>query len=143
MKERKASADWYIATTHYFTFGAISALVYVTLVACVIFLNLSANVFLVLTTMVSPITVWLGVMYSANYIHKTYMVKNKTKIVNLSTIYLLVVALIIMAIPLLLNTSTNFSSRIITFVINVVYLTILAGIFYIASNKYIKNTSET
>ena len=141
MKTKKAAAEWYIAFTNYLTFGVINGLVFVVLLFLVAFINLNPNIFILLMYLIFPFTTWLGVQYSANYIHKTYIINNKAKVVNLSAIYSIIIALIFICFSAF-NNKMELNTKIFSIAFGVAYSALIIWIFYSASKKYIKNSSE-
>ena len=78
-----------------------------------------------------PVIMWFGVIYSAKYIERTYIVRDSNKIVNLSVIYSIVVIVGLHAYG--------------AFVAKVEYISVATAavtmaVFYLASKKYIKNS---
>lgn len=139
MKERKKSADWYVATTHYLTAGFAIPLI-VALIGGFIFVLLFGSVTEndtfngLFGLFITAIGSYLGVMYSAKYLDRTYIIEHKEKIIKISTIIKFVVPGVFILGKIAL---TNMSVTIEIFsVISVV----LGGIlFYLFSNKFIKN----
>ncbi len=93
MKKRKKSANWYVAATHYLTAGFVVPF-FVFLVSSLALIPLVASLDLLIleiATLVGMIflSIWLGVMYSARYLRKAYIIDEeaKRKVVKLSTIY--------------------------------------------------------
>ncbi len=137
MKDKKNSADWYIAATHWLTAGFVVPFL-MTLVAGVLvgmFLgNANLALLMVVFGAIHIISIWFGVMYSAKYLDKTYVLKNAHKIAVISTVYLAVI---------------GFGFRIFQFLqggtISYELVQIIAGVivFYIASKKYIKNNTAS
>ena len=128
---RKQSANWYIAATHYLTAG------FVIPILTILILGLFIGFLPILSPIVSglfyfvviALAVWLGVIYSANFLKKTYIVKNKDKIVNLSTIYLIILGIIGLTV-------FGFS------IFDCIILAIMAVVFYLGSRRYIEETPE-
>jgi membrane protein implicated in regulation of membrane protease activity len=133
---RKKSANWYIAATHYLTAG------FVIPILMMLFLGLVLGFLPKLPSVVKPLihlgamslAIWLGTIYSANFLKKRYIIKDKNKIVNLATGYLIVIDIIWLAINWL---GFRFFS-----LYSVITSVIMAVVFYLASKKYIKETSE-
>jgi len=128
---RKSSANWYIAATHYLTAGFVIPLLIMFIFGLFIgFLPvLPAALMYILYSVVMAIAIWLATIYSANFLKKKYIIKDKNKIVNLSTVYLAVIGIIGLVLQ-------SFS------VLNIVVLVVEAVVFYLASKKYIGETSE-
>lgn len=89
-KNKKDSASWYIAATHYITAGFLAPLAIGTIGAFAIFpllFFLPQTILFVMQFVLAVIAVWLGVVYSASYVKKTYVLKDINKIVLLATSY--------------------------------------------------------
>lgn len=132
MKPKKASADWYIAATHWLT-ATISMVVFSIVVGIILALiSQNPTVILIGFIILYPLMMWLAVKYSARFLDKTYVIKNANQIVILSTIYIVIV---------------GGGFRVMSFlskgVITPDHIGFLLAIivFYIASKKYIKNNS--
>ncbi len=98
MKKRKKSANWYVAATHYLTSGfVVPFLIYLvsgfTIMPFVESLN-SFALNIATRAIIGILAIWLGIMYSARYLRKAYIIDNesKEKVVNLSTIYFAVLS---------------------------------------------------
>ncbi|MFA5369030.1 MAG: hypothetical protein WC303_03490 [Candidatus Paceibacterota bacterium] len=136
MQTKKQSASWYIAMTHYLTSGfAIPFIMALILMFIIYPLTMSLfdlsetimNLFIVLYLLLS---ISLGIIYSANYLKKTYAIDNKNKktIVNISTIFF----------GLFYISVSIFTSGIY----ETITATIFTILFYLLSSKYILINSE-
>lgn len=140
MSERKQSASWYIAATHWLTSGFVIPLLFtlaISLILGLIFGKSLENKTTLITfasIIYSPLIYWLGIIYSARYINKKYFIKDGGEIAILSTLYLVVVGggyrlfKIINGSPLTIE--------------HLGFLLVVI-IFYIASKKYIHTTAIT
>jgi len=128
---RKQSANWYIAATHYLTAGFVVPLLIIFIFGLFIgFLPVLPPVLMyLLYSVVMVLAIWLAVIYSANFLKKKYIIKDKSKIVNLSTIYLVVVGIIGLVLQ-------GFS------ILSIVVLAVMAVVFYFGSKRYIEETVE-
>ncbi len=135
MKEKKNKSDLYIAITHWLTSGFVVPLilVFLTVIALGMFLpEKDPVVYEIIMIFLSPIIYWLGTMYGANYINKTYIIKNKDKIAKISALTLLII---------------GGGFRLLGFINSGVLKLEFIGFglilitFYIASKKYIKNST--
>jgi hypothetical protein len=130
MKEKKVSADWYIAATHWLT-TLITATV--GSVLFVLLFTITGNPLIVfIASMIAwPFMVWLGIIYSVRYLNKSYIIKNPNQIVILSTIYLVIVA-----------GGFRLYEFMQTGVIQMEYISFVVGviIFYFLSKKYLKES---
>ena len=134
---QKKSSNWYIAATHYLTAGFaipfVVGLVVALLARMGLFTFLSTQLASVIFSLViSVLSIWLGTMYSANYLKKAYIIENKNKIVNLATLYFVVLHFGYFLFQIFRsNKLTSYS---------LIGIIITAALFYIFSKKYIKNT---
>jgi uncharacterized SAM-binding protein YcdF (DUF218 family) len=132
MKEKKASADWYISATHWLTATITMVIFSVVLGFILALITQNTTIILIGFILLYPLMMWLAVKYSARYLNKTYVIKNANQIVILSTIYIVIV---------------NGGLRILSFLSNGVITADHIGfalaiiVFYFASRKYIKNNS--
>jgi len=134
MKQKKQSADWYIAATHYLTAGFVLPLI-IGLIAgfIIVFLGIleGALTYNIIIFVVFVLSIWLGIIYSSGYINKTYIIKDVSAISRLSTIYFVLIFLIRIVI---------FRDDMLVVVFNVVELILGAVLFYSLTNKYIKKS---
>lgn len=134
MENKKQSASWNIAATHWLTSGFVVPFI-INIVVLYTFRGLGKAA-LPLTWIVlilPPIVYWLGVMYSASYINKKYIITNSNEIALLSTIYLVVIVGGFRTIGWMRSDLESILIDVAIFVISVI-------VFYFASKKYIKNT---
>jgi hypothetical protein len=135
MKEKKKLSNVWIAVTHDIIVGIIFTLINVAAAFILVLSIKSVSSLSIALSVVKIIAIWLGVMFSAYYLKKTYIIENKNKIVNLATIYVVVVD----GANSLLQI---FNGKIVG--IDIVFF--LAGLilmfllFYVFSLKYIQNT---
>ena len=129
MKTKKESADWYISATHWLTsiigmtiFGAI-----LVIILAIVYPNPEFIAYGYLV--IYPLMMWLAVKYSAKYVNKTYVIKNVSQIVTLSTIYMVIVGGGFRVI--------GFASKGIVTPDNIGFL-LATIVFYFASKKYLK-----
>lgn len=137
MKEKKQSANWNIAATHWLTSGfAIPFLMTLVIGIPLVILIGEKNIvpLAIASQIVYFFSIWLGVIYSSKYIAKTYIVNDKDKIANLSTIYLIIIG----GGFRLYNFLTKGID--IEFIINACGFVVVVLIFHILSKKYLKNT---
>ena len=141
MNIKKSSKNWYVGATHYITAGLFIPFLaggllnglwhYLTeSYEMQSLLVLQTELFLFSFAIILKLFIlWLGIIYSANYICKTYNITKKNVIVNFATVFF-----VIFSLPLKIFFSTN------TFLVSLVYVTIMSTFFWYMSNKYIKNT---
>jgi len=146
---KKQSSNWYIAATHYLTAGFVAPLLLGFLASFLASITplftagigkiLFGFIFLVLA-------IWLGTMYSARYLKKTYVItsESKQRIVNLATIYFVVLRLIFYMFGFLsIMAKIRISGGMITdFLLNIFIFVVIGGaLFYYLSRKYITEDS--
>jgi len=142
-RTRKQSLNWYIAATHYLTSGfffpGLAALILAFIIIPLIGLKtlLLPPVYFLFILGSWILGMWWGVMYSARHLNKWYIIKEKRKIVSLSTNYYIVLYIIGVVCQFILNGVT-----IITIVYAVIFLGITTFLFYLFSKKYIKDEDE-
>jgi hypothetical protein len=136
MKEKKISGDWYIALTHFITSGIVIMIFYV---VAQYFLFFTENKMIYVNIIGSPLLfilgLILGVIYSAKYITKAYVIKNSQKIAKLSTIYWIFLGGIDRLYKFM-NITNNEELKYV--IIGFIFLIIESIIFYTFSKKYIK-----
>jgi hypothetical protein len=137
MKEKKASAEWYIAATHWLTAGfAIPFVLTLVLSFPLIFLlakyESNSNLLGTTVALISVVGIWLGVIYSSRYLDKTYVIKDADKIINLATLYLVVVGGGFRVYGTIYAGTFHYTD--LGFLIGVV-------VFYFVSKKYVKNNT--
>ena len=142
-RTRKQSSNWYIAATHYLTSGFFFPGLAMLILAFIIIPLIG------LKTLMSPpvyflfelgswiLGMWWGIMYSASHLNKWYILKEKSKIVSLSTNYYIVLYTIGALIQFISGRVT-----IMTIVYTVIFLGITTSLFYLFSKKYVKNEDE-
>jgi len=133
MKEKKISADWYIAATHWLTAGFAIPLIigFVAAIPLALFFAKEAIIFQISISVLSILSVWLGVMYSASYVNKTYVIKNPLVIVKIATVYLVVIGGGLRLYEV--SQTKTVGIEFITFIIGV-------AVFYFTSKRYIKSS---
>jgi len=139
MKERKKSSNWYIAATHFLTAGfAPSFLVNIAVSIIVRSLNITSPIILYPVGIISCLlAIWVGVLYSANYLKKTYIIEKKESIVNLSSVYYVLLGIV--AMGFIIFTSGK-GGGLFSIVYSIVFITIQIALFYFLSMKYVSNT---
>jgi len=140
MKEKKQSPHWYIAITHYLTAGFVIPLLvmigtlYLVAWLFILYPDILAKLNEVIVSLFMLIAIWLGVIYSAKFIDKKYIIIDSAKVINYST-GIMVILFIISRIIELVSKGLN-----MTLVINLVYSVLAITIFYFTSKKYVHNT---
>jgi len=142
MKQKKQSSNWYIAATHYLTAGFAIPFI-INLIAGFTLLPLINKIELnVLTTLFNLIllalSVWFGVMYSAKYLKRTYIIQNREAIIKSSTTYMVVLMTAYFALPFFTG-HVNLSNILSYSISAVIFLSVRAISFYAASKKYVSN----
>ncbi|MDB5204135.1 MAG: hypothetical protein JWP09_163 [Candidatus Taylorbacteria bacterium] len=134
MKEKKVSPDWYIAATHWLTAGFVVPFLLALVLGIPLAIILGKDNITLLSlsfVVINVLSVWLGVMYSAKYLAKTYIIKDSNQIAILATVFLVLV---------------GGGFRVHTFMQTGVfayeYIGFIIGIFvfYFTSKIYIKNS---
>ena len=139
---KKKSAAWYIAATHFITAGFLIpfvALLIVVYAMNYLGMDMSSVPIQILTNVIWLAAVWLGVIYSANYLAKAYEIANAHKIVVLSTSYRAVFAVLFIGgqfVALTGTAATEVNTAVV--IIHVLFTIIGTVVFYVASKKYIK-----
>ena len=128
MKAKKEVSTWYAAATFYLTAGFAMPLLFGSIYSFIISPFVGPGTLDdMLGIVFGLLGIWMGIIYSARYIRKAYIIKDRNKIINLATIYLIVLLLlwwvIILRIPIFL----------IGYAIRVV-------IFYLLSRIYVKES---
>lgn len=127
-KQKKEAKNWNIAATHFLTAGISSSILQGILIFLAVLIFSTSN--LIVMSIIGFVSLYLGIYYSANFINKRYLIKNRDKVIKLATIYFVVV-------------TGGYS--IFEFVngqreiIDIVYFVVIAILFYLLSKKYIKN----
>ena len=97
LKKKKVS-DWYSAATHYLTAGFIIPFLigivfgFLSAMGEDVF-SISGDVIYFVSIVVTLISIWFGVMYSASYLRKAYHITNKERVIRISTAYLVIIQL--------------------------------------------------
>ncbi|OGZ23907.1 MAG: hypothetical protein A2896_03105 [Candidatus Nealsonbacteria bacterium RIFCSPLOWO2_01_FULL_43_32] len=146
---KKQSSNWYIAATHYLTAGFVAPLLLGFLASFLtsIMPLFTAGIGKVLFGFIFLVlAIWLGTMYSARYLKKTYVItsESKQRIANLATIYFVVLRLIFYMYGFLWAiTKIRISGGMITdFLLNILIFVAMGGaLFYYLSRKYITEDS--
>jgi hypothetical protein len=138
-KERKESATWYIAATHFLTAGFVVPLIANLLVGFVLDRTIPGSLTAgVISLVVSVIAVWFGVAYSARYLEKAYIIPDPSKVIRFAIgyyvgLYLLsMLGLFAIAFSVIDWQATILQST--TWLASVV-------VFYVASKKFVKATA--
>ena len=146
---KKQSSNWYIAATHYLTAGFVAPLLLgflASFLASIIPLFTAGIGEVLFGFIFLVLAIWLGVMYSARYLKKTYVItsENKQRIVSLATIYFVVLRLIsYMCGFLSIITKIRIGIGMITeILLNILVFVVISGVlFYYLSRKYITEDS--
>lgn len=130
MKEKKVSADWYIAATHWLTATITMTILGVIIGVVLILISQDPIIVALGFIILYPLCMWFAVKYSVKYLSNTYFIKNTNQIVILSTIYLIIV---------------GGGFRLLDFKGLVTYehigFVLAVFVFYFASKKYLKNNT--
>ncbi len=138
MKEKKQSKDWYLAAIHWLIAGFAMPFLLILILGIPATLIIGIDNIVLLKVIMSAIwilSLWLGVIYSAKYLAKTYIIKNSDNIVKIAAIYLAVFG---GGFRLIGFSKGNTPASII----DLGFFVVEVAIFYILSKKYVKNTEE-
>jgi hypothetical protein len=142
MKKKKQIKDWQIAIIHWLIAGVAMPFLFSAVFGCEvkkIVESFGVIVWLViLGEAIKFALVWLGIVYSAKYIAKTFTIKNSDKIVKIATIYLVV---FVGGFRLLFFDSSNPINYVFSSM-HLISLLVVAPFFYFVSKNYIKNNEE-
>lgn len=146
MPTKKQSANWYIAATHSILALSLPLLLSFFIGILLTTFNVSYSIQLYAIILTYFIFTYLGVIYSAQYVNKTYVISDAGKIVNLSTAYIFVFDVILFGLgsssalsDWYLYLSANGDLLGMTIVVSkIVIAAIIILIFYFASKKYIR-----
>lgn len=135
--KKKKAANWRIALIHFITVGFIVFFAVPFFLSFALFNNpalsfLVEHIWLTIITglVFESVILWFTILYSANFLKKRYLIKDKNKVVNFSTLYLMLAE----SVPLAFNISIfGLTPKLIG-----PFVVIL--IFYIGSKKYIEET---
>lgn len=148
-KDLKESKLWYISATHYLTSGFVVPLI-LSVLSVFLFKSFLGNSYQIwqflITLIVSFFSIYLGVMYSASYLKKTYKIKNAKKIIKYSSVYFIFFSSLLFLLDSgssIVNTykEKGFATAFWFIFFPFVYLLIAFLIFYLTSKKYIKNNT--
>lgn len=139
MKEKKQSANWYVAATHYLTSGfAIPGVVMILgsmLLGFILDLDKNMFAFKIALNLLGLLAIWLGVQYSAWWINKTHIIENVSKVITFSTVYFVVIKIgwTILFIPKVIDNR---------YLIEILFVVINCIAFYLASKEYLPSKKE-
>ncbi len=159
--EAKPTSNWYVALTHYLTGGLvapgiISAVIAYGLNSFINTGNLNIIFDTLLGSVMSILSLWLGIIYSQNYVKRHYIIKDINQVVKLSTIFYFIGSIIILVlfyafgILYLIAVSlgnrecdvTQFCDPKNSIIIYSILTIIETYLFYILSKKYLNNTNS-
>ena len=139
MKEKKQSAYWYIAATHYLTSGLAMPFLVALVLGIPAFLLIGKDDVLlsvIVNSVLWFIGIWLGVIYSSKYLAKTYIIKDSNKVIKLATIYLAVLGSLFRIDKMDKGITLGIAVDFILFIG-------IVSAFYFFSKKYVHNTEVT
>ena len=138
-KDRTVSTTWYIAATHFLTAGFAVPFIATVLVGFVLDRTIPGSLTAgLITLVVSVIAVWFGVIYSARYFEKAYIIPNPTSVIKYAVGYY--VGLYVLEMVGLLLISRDSMDWQATGLQTLSWLLSLA-VFYVASKKFLTATS--
>jgi len=136
MKEKKQSKDWYVAVTHYLTAGFAIPWIAALVLGIPLTILIGTNHIMFLTIVMSIIwllSIWLGVMYGAKYVNKTYVIKNRDHVAKLAVTYLAIIGGVYRFFILF------FKGMATPLIVELVFFATGVALFYFLSKKYIQN----
>ena len=143
MNEKKQSASWNIAATHFLTSGLAIPFILNIIFALVLVLvfgkdfienNATLVVFISILYMIA--VTWFSVMYSARYVNKKYIIKDNNEVAKLATLYFVVILGGFRIFNLI-----NLPSVTTIEYVGVTGLIFDVIVFYIASKKYLHSSN--
>jgi len=139
MKEKKEVSIWYASATFYLTAGFampfIAGIIYDLFISRFIGGETLSNI---VSIVFGLIGIWIGIVYAAKYIKKAYIIRDAKKLVNISTIYLIILPFILL-IGIYLFSGTFGIGPIAV----IITIAIRAAIFYPLSRFYVKEDVKT
>lgn len=138
---KKESAAWNIAATHFLTAGFVIPLLTTVIIGAIfsaIGMNDGSTQTLMLSNMILLVSIWFGVMYSAGYLAKKYIIPDAKKVINLSTIYKVILTILFSWLSF---SMTSGDMTAIGFAIGFPLIGVV--VFYVASKKYVKQDSTS
>jgi len=130
----KKPQSWYTASTHALTGGIITPLVIRFIIFAIIgsVITISSFATQVVTVLIAnALALWAGVYLSNKYIAKKYNIDSPDKIINLSTLFTLIIQVLISLKSLRVMEGSDFVYGIIAVSSFVIF-------FYIFSKLYVK-----
>lgn len=141
---KKKQSNWYTAATHFLTAGFAIPMIIFLLTGFVIGyigFDITQPAVQMIINIIWLASIWLGVMYSANYLARANHIENASEVVVLSTIYRIVLILPFIALyifALATNSQLN-SNQTIEISVNLLFTIIGTLLFYWTSKKYVKS----
>ncbi|MFA6183654.1 MAG: hypothetical protein WC682_00965 [Parcubacteria group bacterium] len=137
MKDKKQSKSFFIAINYCLSAGLIIPNIFYILISIVISTLINKNNYFPINIVPLAIWVvgaWLGSIYAANYLKKTYIIDNSNKITNFATVYYFFFFLIFHALY-----QNILFHKIIFTLAGTLMLIGQTVVFYILGKIYIKN----
>lgn len=141
MNEKKQSSAWYIAATHWLTSFFLASImlgllsVFIGLFQLVTPEQAGGILFRIANLLVIIILFWFTIQYSAKYINKKYIIDDPQMIVNLSTLYVLIVSGGLQLYSIL---TVGFS---LTSFFDLAYLLAMLAAFYMISKRFLVHSA--
>lgn len=141
-KERKASATWYIATTHYLTAGFAIPFIANLAIGFILapLFGPGTLTTLALSLVIGAAAVWFGVVYSASFLEKTYIIPDSKRVITLATTYYAVLN-ILFTIGVLFIPSDTEAGTTAAFIFSTIMTAVGMAVFYVASKRFVNDTS--
>jgi hypothetical protein len=141
-KKKKQAPEWQIAFLHWLFAGFVMPFLFSGIFGHIvkgIVENFGVIVwFAILGEAVKFFIIWVSIVYSGKFLTKTFIIKDKEKIVRLATIYLFVV---VGGFRLLFFKSSDVINYVFSFM-HIISLLVIVPFFYGLSRNYIKNSNE-
>jgi hypothetical protein len=140
------SAAWKIASKHFLVPGfLIPGLISIAtgLVFYSARINPEATLPVFLLNIFTVVGIWFGVKYYARYISNKYIITNASKIVNLATIYNVMLLTFVISVSVPVSDTYGITHDFTNYVVTMMSGVVTVVAFYLASKKYIKQDSTS
>jgi hypothetical protein len=142
MKKKKQIEDWQIAAIHWLIAGIAMPFLFSAVFGYEV--KKIAESFGVIVWMailgeaIKFALIWLGIVYSAKYITRTFVIKNSEMIVKIATIYLFI---FVGGFRLIFFDSSSVMNYVFSSM-HLISLLVVVPFFYFVSKNYIKNNEN-
>lgn len=138
----QAKSTIYVGFRHYFIGGLLTPIIF-GVIANIILGLVFPNTWTYTSTMIFLVGIIIGVMYSAKYLKKNFLITNSDMVINYSIMWFIVIQVLFILLPYLLapiapllylisayNNELSLTTHVFTVVIEII-------LFYFVSRKYI------